>query len=74
MAPRVFTKFVRVVLDPLKRLCLYVLHYLDNWLLTGQSQQHVFRQTNVLIAHMDVVELKGDHEKESLDFSDCSMA
>lgn len=60
---RVFVKCVLVTLGPLPCQGLGVLPCLDDLLLCRSFWQQVTRQTELLIAHLEALELKVNHEK-----------
>ncbi len=63
LAPRTFTKCVRVALEPLQRQGMRILPYLNYWLLCRHSQHQVQQQTRSLILHIQALGLKINYKK-----------
>ena len=66
LAPRVFTKFIQVALEPLQQEGILVLPYLDDWLLCAATPEQATANANHLLHHVTALGLRVNWEKSCL--------
>ena len=66
LAPRVFTKFIQVALEPLQQEGILVLPYLDDWLLYAATPEQATANANHLLHHVTALGLRVNWEKSCL--------
>ncbi len=66
LAPRTFTKCMDAVLAPLRIQGIWILNYLDDWLVLASSREQVIRHRESLLLHLRTLGLRLNGQKSVL--------
>ncbi|KAK7909772.1 hypothetical protein WMY93_014456 [Mugilogobius chulae] len=66
LAPRTFSKCVEAALDPLRRMGIRILTYIDDWLILASSRQEAQAHTKVVLDHISKLGFVVNRAKSSL--------
>ena len=66
LSPRVFTKITQAAVAPLRAMGIRLFTYLDDWLITADTQQEARRHTEMVVSHLTDLGFRLNLEKSEL--------